>query len=432
MKMGEDIMNSIVEMLLTGLIDPLIWMKSMSTLGVRKNRKQCILIFLIYYSLIVGKGIWERYNRGDIVRECAMFLILLYAIFATWYLFEGTFHEKMIHILMFYCILIITELFIFQAYSLLHPEDMDGALNDSISKFVCGCLVKMLQGLLCYCFFGNEKTMKFFYHNIERLSLILICFAMLSNLYFVKYVNEESSKTILLFETALLLLIWFVLSSMFALKGKNKHIWELKQKANSSLGTPRQVSDIDQFRHDFSTSVFLMKNLWNYKEYDKLEHYMNTAFADVEKVKLLYEHPNFPVRIVVSSLIHTAASAGIPFTVKIEVYKFGMTDEDICTVFQNLVLNGLDQASVIPAKKAYVQLEALHNDTGYAIRCRSACTREESRQQNDRKKTESIAFGMELVDRIIEKYGGIVEKKKGKSQWKNIYEREVMIQISYK
>ena len=133
-----------------------------------------------------------------------------------------------------------------------------------------------------------------------------------------------------------------------------------------------------------------------------------------------------------SSLIHTAASAGITFAVQIEVNKFGMTDEDICTVFQNLVMNGLDLASEIPVKKAYVQLEVLHDDLGYTIRCRSTCACEESIQQDDRKKKASVALRMEMVNRIIEKYGGIIEKKKEKSQWKNIYEREVKIQIAYK
>lgn len=421
-------MYFILEIFLTSWIDPFLWLKSMSTLGVRKNKKQCTLIFLIYCILIIGKSTWERCNGGGIARECAMFLILLYVIFATWYLFEGTLHKKMIHLFMFYCILLITELSIVGGYALLYPEEMDGVLNNSISNTIFGCLAKILQGFFCYCFFGKNKAVKFFCQNKERLSLILMCYIMLSNLYLKRIVYKGSSNTTLLLETVFL--FWYILSSLLALKGKNKHIWELKQKVDSNLDVKRQISDIDQFRHDFSTNVFLMKNLAYCKEYDKLEHYM--AFANVEKVKLSFEHPNFPVRIVVSSLIHTAASAGITFAVQIEVNKFGMTDEDICTVFQNLVMNGLDLASEIPVKKAYVQLEVLHDDLGYTIRCRSTCACEESIQQDDRKKKASVALSMEMVNRIIEKYGGIIEKKKEKSQWKNIYEREVKIQIAYK
>lgn len=422
-------MNSIVEMLLTGLIDPILWISSMSTLGVRKSRKQCMLIFLIYYSLLIGKGIWERYNRGDIVRECAMFLILLYVNFATWYLFEGTLYEKMIHLFMFNCIWLITELSVIGAYTFLNPEDIDGVLYDGISNLVCGGLIKILQGLFCYCVFKRNETKKLFYQNIERLSLILVGFTILCILYLGKVENKESFNITTLLE--IVFLGWYILSFVFILKEKNRQIGELKQKAKSSVGTPQQVSNIDQFRHDFSTHVFLMKNFCCYKNYEKLEHYMDTVFAEVEKVKLVFEHPNFQVRIVVSNLIQMADRAGIPFTVQIDVNDFGMSDEDVCTVLHNIGLNGLDLASEVPVKKAYVQLEALHRDTGYAIRCKSTCIREESRQQDNRKQAESIAFGMELVDTIIKKYGGIVEKKKGKTGWKNIFEREVVAQIPY-
>lgn len=238
-----------------------------------------------------------------------MFLILLYVIFATWYLFEGTLHKKMMHLFMFYCILLITELSIVGGYALLYPEEMDGVLDNSISNTIFGCLAKILQGLFCYCFLGKNKAVKFFCQNKERLSLILMCYIMLSNLYLKRIVYKGNSNTTLLLETVFL--FWYILSSLLALKGKNKHIWELKQKVDSNLDVKRQISDIDQFRHDFSINVFLMKNLAYCKEYDKLEHYM--AFANVEKVKLSFKHPNFPVRILVSSLIHTAASAGITF-----------------------------------------------------------------------------------------------------------------------
>lgn len=91
----------------------------------------------------------------------------------------------------------------------------------------------------------------------------------MSNLYLKRIVYKGSSNTTLLLETVFL--FWYILSSLLALKGKNKHIWELKQKVDSNLDVKRQISDIDQFRHDFSTNVFLMKNLAYCKEYDKME-----------------------------------------------------------------------------------------------------------------------------------------------------------------
>ncbi|HAU86621.1 MAG TPA: hypothetical protein DCW90_14370 [Lachnospiraceae bacterium] len=420
-------MQIFLDVFLTSWIDPFLWFKSMSTLGVRRSKKQCILIFSIYCCLIDAKGIGERYNEDGIVRECAMFLILFYGIWATWLLFEGTFHKKIIYMFVFFCILLVTELSIVGIYSLFYPKDIDGVLLNNTSNTIFGFLAKILQGLLCYCFFGRHKRINFFCQNRERLSLILMCYIMLSNLYLKRTVYKESPNTTLVLESVFL--FWYILSSVLVLREKNKDIWKLKKKVDSGGNTKRQVRDIDQLRHDFSTNVFLMKNLLYYKDYDKLQHFMDTIFADVEKVRLVFDHPNFPVRIVISYLMQIAARAGIPFLIHIETNEFGMTDEDICIVLYNLVVYGLELASVISVREENVQLKVWHNQKGYAILCRCLCTKEEKLRQIDRRQEGSTIFGKELVVRIVKKYGGTMEIGSEKSKWKNIYVKNINIYI---
>ncbi|WP_092477709.1 ATP-binding protein [[Clostridium] polysaccharolyticum] len=355
--------------------------------------------------------------------ECAIFVVLLYLIFATWYLFEGTLYNKMIHLFIYYCILIVTELSVVVVYTLLTGKDPNETMNNSTFDMVGGGLMMLLKGLLCYCVFGKKESASFLNRNREKLSLILIGFIMISSWYLRKCSSGERADTTLLLETAFL--FWYVVSSVLVLNGKNKNIWKLRKKAYDSMGTPRQVRDIDQFRHDFSGNIYLMKNLWHYKDYEKLEQIMHSVFGEVENVKLVFEHSNYPVRIVVSHLLQKAANAGISLSVQIEVQEFGMTGEEICTVLYDLVLNGLDRTSALPAKKAYVHLEVLHNDMGYIIQCRNTCMREEKGQLKEQK-------DMEVVERIIRKYGGTVEKKREKAEWKNINKTEVVIQIPYK
>ena len=420
-------MQFFLEVLLTSWIDPFLWFKSMSTLGVRKSKKQCILIFLIYCCLIIGKGIGERRNGGGIVRECAMFLILFYVIWATWLLFEGAFRKKMIYMFVYFCILLVTELSIVGLYSFVYPKNIDEVLMNNTSNTIFGCLAKILQGLLCYCLFGRHKGIKFFCQNRERLSLILMCYILLSNWYLNKTVYKESLNATLALESVFL--FWYILSSVLVLRGKNKDIWKLKKKLDSGGNTKHQVRDIDQLRHDFSANVFLMKNFLYYKDYDKLKHFMDTVFAEVEKVRLVFDHPNFPVRIVISYLMQIADHTGIPFLVQIETNEFGMADEDICVVLYNLVVYGLELASVLPVKEVNVQLKVCHNQQGYSIVCRSLYTEEEKLQQNDGRKEEGTFLGMVLVDGIVKKYGGTVEIDREKSKWKDIYVKNVNIYI---
>lgn len=422
-------MYSLLEIFLTSWIDPYLWLQSMSRLGIRKNKGQCRLIFLLYDFLIIGKAVLEKYKGSSILKGSAMVVILFYAIWATFILFEGTWNEKAIHILMFYSIMIISELCIMGAYSFLNPKYLNGVLNNQVSNFTCGCLEKILQGTLCFFFFRSKKPMEVFNQKKKKFLLIFMLLALLSNQYFVKMAYKEKSDVALLFEIVWLLLVWFILSSLFALNDKNKYIFKLRLKADSNSGTSEQLSDIDQLRHDFSDIVYVMKNLWYYKEYDKLGHYMDTVFGDIEKVQLVFEHPNFPVKILISSLMQKATRAEISFPVEIEVNEFGMTDEDICTILHDLVMAGLEHALEVPLKKAFVQLQVFHVDTGYEIRCKSTCRRKERKQSSYGEKTDSILSEMRFVEGIVEKYHGTIEMRKKNSQWKNIELIEVRIHI---
>jgi len=109
----------------------------------------------------------------------------------------------------------------------------------------------------------------------------------------------------------------------------------------------------------------------------------------------------------------------------------GMTDEDVCTIFQSLVLNGLNLAAKVPVKEAYVCLQVMHIDNGYEIRCRNTCVGIEKIQKSSKQKQESIIFGMELVDRLIRKYHGTVEKNSVRQKEENICRAEMLIRIPY-
>ena len=84
MKTGEDVMNSILEMLLTGLIDPLIWMKSMSTWGGNKDKKVRWRAYLGYYLLLVGKDLLTKKYDSNLLKILVSVILAAYIFGATW------------------------------------------------------------------------------------------------------------------------------------------------------------------------------------------------------------------------------------------------------------------------------------------------------------------------------------------------------------
>ena len=147
----------------------------------------------------------------------------------------------------------------------------------------------------------------------------------------------------------------------------------MQQDIRKNMERNELAQDIDRFKHSYSVNMLIMKNLLCNQQYDTFDTYMEEAFEDVEKAELLFNHSNITIRILMSGLIQTARKMRIPFAVRIPVQEFGMEDEEICSILQNLVKNGLEAAAKVPQDIAHVCLQVLPNEDGYEIRCSNEC-----------------------------------------------------------
>lgn len=292
-------MDSIFLKLLTGLIEPLLWIKSMSTLDYNKNWTKYYKAGLGYYVLIVGKGLAGIYINVRAVNILASIILVVYIFVITVLLFGGELREKVIYVCIFFCILFASELIVIGVFSAFIQVSWNTMMNNDKVNFICECISKILQ----------------------------------------------------------IIFLWHILSTSFAIKKKDKYILDLNQEVSNNTERQELIQSLSHLKHDFSTHVSIMKNLVYYKEYDKLEQYMENVFKEVERAEVLYNHPNITVGILISELIRTAKEFHVPLSVKIQVKEFGMNNEDICAIFKNLVMNGLEAASKVHHEIAHVSLQ---------------------------------------------------------------------------
>ncbi|HAU85615.1 MAG TPA: hypothetical protein DCW90_08960 [Lachnospiraceae bacterium] len=390
-------MNSIVEILLTGLIDPLIWIKSMSTLGVKRSRIQYVVAFVICYILVIGKAFTATYRSMGAISTLLTVILAVYLFAATIFLFEGKFREKVLYVCMLCSITLATELIVMGSFLFFKPDALEVIMQDGLMNLISTLIAKLLLIISCYWLF-NRKNLKLFYENEEIASLLLVSLALVVDVMFKYMSNKYTTNAMLLFAIIEILFLWYILSTLLALKKKDDKIYKLNQEACSNLDRREMVKDIDHFKHEFSTYAFMMKNLWHCKEYEKLEEYMDNVFKDVPKVELIYEHPNFAVKILISFLMQMAKKAGIMLHIQIEIDEFGMQDKDICAIFYSLVLEGLQEAVKISYHEPSVSLKVMSSNAGYVIQCNSDCISETNKKDNE-------------LDEVI---NGIVETHNGK------------------
>lgn len=403
-------MDSIFLKLLTGLIEPLLWIKSMSTLDYNKNWTKYYKAGLGYYVLIVGKGLAGIYINVRAVNILASIILAVYIFVITVLLFGGELREKVIYVCIFFCILFASELIVIGVFSAFIQVSWNTMMNNDKVNFICECISRILQVTGCYCLFNKRKCMNFFYRNQERISLIIVICAMLISIILKSVNKQEIADVVLLFEIIQILFLWYILSTSFAIKKKDKYILDLNQEVSNNIERQELIQSLSHLKHDFSTHVSIMKNLVYYKKYDKLEQYMENVFKEVERAEVLYNHPNITVGILISELIRTAKEFHVPLSVKIQVKEFGMNNEDICAIFKNLVMNGLEAASKVHHEIAHVSLQVLYTNTGYEIRCINECVGVAQFKRTSKMDKRNHGFGVDIIDKIVKKYQGTVER----------------------
>lgn len=394
-------MDSILEMCLGGVIDPLIWFMSMSTLGCNKSRWKYIGTLIGYDILLLAKMLERTYIGSGIVDILVSLCLAAYIVVVCIIMFEGKLYNKVIRAGILFFILFVTEVIISELYMFFFHVDWSCIMEDESVNLICGCASRFLQGLSCYCLFRKKP---FLYSQKMVVVLITLCI-IVCNIMLKYIMNLETSS---LFGILEIVFICYVVSSLFLLYKKEKSIVALEYEVNKDTILIKRELDIQHFKHDVSTHIFMLKNLCYCKEYERLARYMDNVFGKAEKVELNYEHKNTAIRIVISRLMQIAKKAGVALSVKIDVEEFGMNSNEICIILKKLIVDGVEHATRVYNTSTKVSLQVLYTEKGYDIQCTSSCV-----------KTMKESIGKSEYDQetykdilpIIEKYHGTFNRR---------------------
>ncbi|HAU87660.1 MAG TPA: hypothetical protein DCW90_19890 [Lachnospiraceae bacterium] len=422
-------MNSIVEIILTGLVDPLIWIKFMSSLGCNQNKVKCFGAFLGYYLLLVGRDLLAGCSNGSMIKMIMSFALAVYIFVVTYILFQGKLSEKIIGVCAFFCILFLSELITYELYETLIHKVFHTPVYARILYIVCDIFVKLFQIILCYWIFESKKIGIVLGKNKEAIGIVIVVASIISSIIMKNTSRKQSMNAAFIFQLIEILFIWYLVCSLVGFREKEKNIVFLSNEVSEMVGRQEHVRDVDRFRHDYASNTFVMKNLWNYKEYNELGKYVDKVFTDAVRVKILFEHPNFAIRIIISNLMDIAKKIGIPFSAEISVNEFQMKDEDICGILHNLVINALRDSVTAKRDEAHIVLQVSMIKNNYEIQC-----------VNEFIDLDGFvgAFVIEpgeenleflFVEEIVKGYNGVIERnfitKDKKKSWKKV----VLVQI---
>lgn len=356
-------------------------------------------------------------------------VLVVYIFVATCMFLQGKLSEKIIGVCVFFCILFLSELITYELYETLKHCFFHTPAYAKILYTVCGIFVKVLQAVLCYWIFKNKNTETIFGKSKETIAIVIVVASIVSSILMTNINRKQSRSVTLIFQILEILFIWYLVCSLVEFRKKEKNIQILNNEVRGMEQRKEHVRDVDRFRHDYASNAFVMKNLWNYEEYNKLGKYMEKVFPDAKKVTILFEHPNFAIQIIISNLMEIAKKMEIPFLAEINVDEFQIKEEDICSMLHNLVINAFRDSVQVPRSRAHVWLQASMEKNEYRIRCVNECIALNPVIETLELEQENDNLELMFVIEIVRKYHGFIEGNCMKSDKKKLGQNEVMIRI---
>lgn len=427
-------MNYLLELLFTSWVDPLMWFKSMSVMGYQRGKKQSIVAAIVYYWLIFAKNLIGNYTANGTINIVASVSLIIYVFLISVLLFSGDLTERIIYVSLYFSILYVSELIAVRLVLICTHRTFEWLMMNTLANTICAISVKLLQALTFYWIFGR-KNCKNLLHLKQEITLAIIVLIIIVNTLISFNYGTSDIGNVPVYDT---MVQYFLLSYILAismilmiLKKKEKYITNLSEEISSSSERKELLQELEHFKHDYTAHGSVMLRLLEHKEYDLLKEYMQSVFANVEKTEECYDHPNLVVAILISQLKQKAKNVQISFVAMIQVEDFGMKDDELSSLLHNLVMNGIEATKTVPQEYATVSLEAIYTKDGYTIRCYNPSMGVVSFEKTSKQNKKEHGFGGAIIEKIVKKYHGTVERVSEKTSTAGMYLVVVTIQIPY-
>lgn len=390
------------------MIEPYIWLRSMSILGWKSERlkKYSWIVFLGYYILTIVKQYASLVDLcGDGWIRGLSILINAYLIVVPFVVFNGLVVKKIYNIGLFLICVYATEMLTFVIIVLAMHIPVSTFLEIGLINSACTLVSKLLLCSLCYLFFlhRGKSLIELLYHNRELMPLIIanvIFEVLVFNVFPYSKLIQARMETLVMFlfsQTVLVSTLFYIALVLRKVKA------ELEQKKEII----RLTNSLDNLRHDMSSHVRMIKSYVQDEKYKELKEYMNKTFSDIEVAHNTCSLDNYAVSVIISSFIVEAKKKKINFSRIISVKDFILSDNEICSVLSNVLKNAMEAAEKVKHDEPFICLEISPQGNGYYINCINSCEcapeSEHGELQTTKKDKISHGRGINIIKRIVEK-----------------------------
>lgn len=225
---------------------------------------------------------------------------------------------------------------------------------------------------------------------------------------------------------ALWIILLFLLLALAA-AGAAAWLWLLRRRSDRRIAAyqnkllARQIAEVQNiyltmrgWRHDYHNHLQTLKARLDMGQISEARAYLDRLEEDLDGVRALAETGNVSLDAILNAKLSLVLKKGVALSFKAQVPRaLTISDIDLCVILGNLIDNALESCERVPEENRFLRLYigvfkkqlylSISNATAESIRKLDAVWASTKRGNH--------GHGLKRVDRVVEKYGGYVNRQ---------------------
>lgn len=294
-------------------------------------------------------------------------------------------------------------------------------------------ILSALALILYLCLHRNREFLRALLHlTLWSLGTLLVCwiFSATQDGYLSRYLSESWTAfiqsgyydgmlywvTVWLVGICVLLSIWNMVRSVIRVKTEARTLELKNEMAMESYrileGKMRESAEL---RHEFTHQLTALNAMYESRDWNGIGRLLTELKGRNQQSTQVRFTKHFAVNAILQNASERAENANIHFEASAMLPReLPIPDEDLCTLFMNLLDNALEGAGQAENEKRFIRLRTSVRNGFLAVFCENSYNGRLSTDQHGRLRTtkpepESHGFGLTLMENIAEKYKSLLD-----------------------
>lgn len=163
--------------------------------------------------------------------------------------------------------------------------------------------------------------------------------------------------------------------------------------------------------HDMKNHILVLKSFAEKKNIEKIQDYLDKIGDPISKMNQYIGCENDIVNLIINTKLGYASKKGIFVKTDIENIDYPMTDNELCSLFANLLDNAVEACEKVADNKRWIKINISDKNGCFIIKIANSISGVPKKDKKSfiSNKSGHMGYGLKSVAAIVDKYNGIMK-----------------------